>query len=247
MWWCGTAQQDRIYWVDRCRCDKFTIRRYVDMAIWRDAFDHEAWHPSTPLGRGQVGRRLVAALPTPVGAGRLTSEGGVAWRDAQPCLTGPRLTENRCCGAGARGARVRPVGAAPAPHGGACCVASGHIEGTSMQPPSRRRFEPGRVRTRCHPVPSPRRARSDPAPTPRPPGAHPAPTRPGASADPAGPTRLEPAIRPGWHGVRGAVIRPEKRRAGSAVGERDLRCQCSVVEQTRFKRISMPPILWIIS
>jgi hypothetical protein len=38
-----------IYRVDRSRCDKFTIRRYVDMAIWRDAFDHEAWHPSTPL------------------------------------------------------------------------------------------------------------------------------------------------------------------------------------------------------
>ncbi|MEV7937354.1 MULTISPECIES: hypothetical protein [unclassified Kitasatospora] len=57
--WCGVGgaallAKIEIYRVDHCRCDKFTIRRYVDMAIWRDAFDHEAWHPSTLLGRGPV-------------------------------------------------------------------------------------------------------------------------------------------------------------------------------------------------
>nr|BFD91305.1 hypothetical protein KitaXyl93_26650 [Kitasatospora sp. Xyl93] len=55
--WCGVGgaallAKIEIYRADHCRCDKFTIRRYVDMAIWRDAFDHEAWHPSTFLGRG---------------------------------------------------------------------------------------------------------------------------------------------------------------------------------------------------
>ncbi|WP_167395791.1 hypothetical protein [Kitasatospora aureofaciens] len=64
--WCGVGgaallAKIEIYRVDRCRCDKFTIRRYVDMAIWRDAFDHEAWHPSTLLGRGPVQRWLVVA------------------------------------------------------------------------------------------------------------------------------------------------------------------------------------------
>lgn len=42
--------QDRIYCVPWCRRDKFTNRRYVDKATWRDAFDHEAFHPVDAQG-----------------------------------------------------------------------------------------------------------------------------------------------------------------------------------------------------
>ncbi|GAA3851949.1 hypothetical protein GCM10022207_12980 [Streptomyces lannensis] len=35
---------DRIYCVPWCRRDQFTIRHIVDMATWREAFDHEALH-----------------------------------------------------------------------------------------------------------------------------------------------------------------------------------------------------------
>ncbi|TWF99963.1 hypothetical protein FHX73_113824 [Kitasatospora viridis] len=102
------CSQDRIYWVDRRRCDKFTIRRYVDMAIWRDAFDHEAWHPSTPLGRGRVARWLVAVRRAGPGGGPLPLTGAVASEDGQPHGGVPKLTENRCCANGARSASVRP-------------------------------------------------------------------------------------------------------------------------------------------
>jgi hypothetical protein len=44
----GVAQ-DRIYCVRwGCR-GKFTTCRYVDMATWREAFDHEAFHSAGPL------------------------------------------------------------------------------------------------------------------------------------------------------------------------------------------------------
>ncbi|WP_246143221.1 hypothetical protein [Actinacidiphila oryziradicis] len=44
----GVAQ-DRIYCVRwGCR-GKFTTCRYVDMATWREAFDHEAFHSTGPL------------------------------------------------------------------------------------------------------------------------------------------------------------------------------------------------------
>lgn len=42
--------QDRIYCVSWCRRDKLTNQRYVDMATWREAFDHEAFHPRAVQG-----------------------------------------------------------------------------------------------------------------------------------------------------------------------------------------------------
>ncbi|GGQ21535.1 hypothetical protein GCM10010249_45370 [Streptomyces roseolilacinus] len=42
---------DRIYCVPRRRNDKFRIRHYVDKATWREAFDHEAFHPRGPAGK----------------------------------------------------------------------------------------------------------------------------------------------------------------------------------------------------
>ncbi|GGU66403.1 hypothetical protein GCM10010498_24860 [Streptomyces cavourensis] len=37
--------QDRIYCVAWSRRDTFPHRRYVDKETWREAFDHEAFHP----------------------------------------------------------------------------------------------------------------------------------------------------------------------------------------------------------
>lgn len=70
------------------------------MAIWRDAFDHEAWHPSTPLGRGQLDWWLVAVPQMPDSWGRLSSSDVLDCGYAQPVLVDLNLTENRCCGEG---------------------------------------------------------------------------------------------------------------------------------------------------
>lgn len=44
------STQDRIYCVPWSRRDKFTNRRYVDKATWREAFDHEGFHSAAVQG-----------------------------------------------------------------------------------------------------------------------------------------------------------------------------------------------------
>lgn len=54
----AVRRQDRIYCVQWCRGDQFGNRHIVDMATWREAFDHEALHSwavqgSAPRRSGQ--------------------------------------------------------------------------------------------------------------------------------------------------------------------------------------------------
>src|SRR3954471_18557719 len=46
----AVRRQDRIYCVQWCRGDQFGNRHIVDMATWREAFDHEALHSRAVQG-----------------------------------------------------------------------------------------------------------------------------------------------------------------------------------------------------
>jgi hypothetical protein len=87
--------QDRIYCVPWCRRDKFTNRRYVDKATWREAFDHEAFH--SWAAQGSAPR---AHGPSPLGGSVprglfLPGDKGVDRPIRQGIGTGVKLAENR--------------------------------------------------------------------------------------------------------------------------------------------------------
>lgn len=87
--------QDRIYCVPWCRRDKFTNRRYVDKATWREAFDHEAFHSSAAQGSAPRARG-----PSPLGGSVprglfLPGDKGVDRPIRQGIGTGVKLAENR--------------------------------------------------------------------------------------------------------------------------------------------------------
>lgn len=86
--------QDRIYCVPWFRRDKFTNRRYVDKATWREAFDHEAFHPAAVQGRASrihgpspLGRSVPRGLFPP-------GDKGVDRPIRQGMGTGMKLAEN---------------------------------------------------------------------------------------------------------------------------------------------------------